>query len=55
MDSLGGNVMLEEDTGGEFGRATDPIQSMEILDNWKSLNMVAVMYMMFILWLSICR
>jgi hypothetical protein len=55
MDYLGGNMMLEEDTGGEFGCATDPIQSMEILDNWKSLNMVAVMSMMLILWLSVCR
>jgi hypothetical protein len=55
MDHLGGNVMLEEDTGGEFGHATDPIQSIEILDNWKPLNMVAVMTMMLMLWLSVYR
>jgi hypothetical protein len=54
MDSLGDHVMMGEDNGG-LGCATDPKQSMDILDNLKSLNMVAVMSMMLILCISVLQ
>jgi hypothetical protein len=51
-DLFGVDVMLVKDNVG-LRRATDPKHSIEILDSLKSLNMVAVISMMLMIWFSI--